>query len=104
MCGQAIDDVKREGTIVRILYSATAAEGGPRRRGSKTFLRRTKASEQKVFQATAERDAQILQEILLLLRQKERDAEDAVTRAKNEHGSFGGSPPQSRGGRTQPSV
>lgn len=72
---QAIDDVLRDGSVVTIVYSATAADGGPKKKGIMSPLRTPRAaSQQKVFEAGQDRDAQILQEILLLVQRKAKAA------------------------------
>ena len=63
---------------------------------------------QKGYHATSEHDAQSMQDILYLLREKRRDGDDAIAgaaleRAKEASGPFGASPLQGRKGRTQPS-
>ena len=89
ICGQAI--VQREGAILKVPYLATAAEGDPWKRVRKSLLRRTQASgKQKGFHATSERDAQSMQDIIYLLRQKGRDGDDAIaSECSNDWGGRG---------------
>ena len=83
ICGQAI--VQREGAILKVPYLATAAEGDPWKRVRKSLLRRTQASgKQKGFHATSERDAQSMQDIIYLLRQKGRGGDGAIAGAALE--------------------
>lgn len=75
---QDIVDVFCDGTVVTIVYLALVSRS--LRRGSLPSMRQatTTAEKRKAFRAAKERDAQILQEILLLVQRKAKKTPSVV--------------------------